>query len=148
MSLNVCNQIQDLVEYAVQAGLADPLDRVFFINRLMEKLHVPAFEPDAEPNKSRALEEILGGLCDYAIENGVIPDNGITGRDLFDTELMGILTPLPSTVIAEFNRRYAISPEEATNYYYKLSCNSDYIRTYRVKKEQSSSLRRIYRRVR
>ena len=135
MSFNVCNQIQDLVEYAVQTGLADPLDRVFFINRLMEKLHVPAFEPDAEPNKSRALEEILGGLCDYAIENGVIPDNGITGRDLFDTELMGILTPLPSTVIAEFNRRYAISPEEATNYYYKLSCNSDYIRTYRVKKD-------------
>ena len=135
MSLNVCNQIQDLVEYAVQSGLANPLDRVFFINRLMEKLRVPAFEPDTTPNGSRPLEEILGGLCDYAIENGVIPDNGITGRDLFDTELMGILTPLPSTVIAEFNRLYAQSPEKATDYYYKLSCSSDYIRTYRVKKD-------------
>ena len=135
MTFNVCNQIQDLVEYAAQAGLANPLDRVFFINRLMEKLHVPAFEPDAAPNQDRPLEEILGALCDYAIENGVIPDNGITGRDLFDTELMGILTPLPSTVIAEFNRLYAISPEAATEYYYKLSCSSDYIRTYRVKKD-------------
>ncbi len=135
MSSNVCNQIQDLVEYAITRGLADPLDRVFFINRLMEKLGVSAFEADSEPDGSRPLEEILGTLCDYAIENGVIPDNGITGRDLFDTELMGILTPLPSAVIAEFNRLYAISPEEATNYYYKLSCDSDYIRTYRVKKD-------------
>ena len=135
MSSNVCNQIQDLVEYAVQTGLSDPLDRVFFTNRLMEKLHVSEFTPDAAPDTSRTLEKILTGLCDYAIENGVIPDNGITGRDLFDTELMGILTPLPSTVIAEFNRRYAISPEDATNYYYKLSCSSDYIRTYRVKKD-------------
>ena len=135
MSSNVCNQIQDLVEYAVQTGLSDPLDRVFFTNRLMEKLHVSEFTPDAAPDTSSTLEKILTGLCDYAIENGVIPDNGITGRDLFDTELMGILTPLPSTVIAEFNRRYAISPEDATNYYYKLSCSSDYIRTYRVKKD-------------
>ena len=135
MSSNVCNQIQDLVEYAVTRGLVNPLDRVFFINRLMEKLRVSAFEADAAPNGARPLEEILGALCDYAIENGVIPDNGITGRDLFDTELMGILTPLPSAVIAEFNRLYAISPEHATDYYYKLSCDSDYIRTYRVKKD-------------
>ena len=135
MSINICNQIQDLVEYAVKVGLSNPLDRVFLTNRLMEKLRVPAFEPDAEPISDRPLEEILGALCDYAIENGVIPDNGITGRDLFDTELMGILTPLPSTVIAEFNRFYAESPEAATDYYYALSCNSDYIRTYRVKKD-------------
>ena len=135
MSFNVCNQIQDLVEYAIGCGLSNRLDRVFFINRLMEKLHVTEFEPDAEPNGNRPLEEILGALCDYAIDNGVIPDNGITGRDLFDTELMGILTPLPGTVIAEFNRLYAISPEKATEYYYALSCHSDYIRTYRVKKD-------------
>ena len=135
MSINVCNQIQDLVAYAIKTGLSNPLDRVFLTNRLMEKLRVPAFEPDAEENTDRPLEEILGALCDYAIENGVIPDNGITGRDLFDTELMGILTPLPSTVIAEFNRLYAESPEAATDYYYALSCNSDYIRTYRVKKD-------------
>lgn len=73
--------------------------------------------------------------CDYAVEQGIIPDNGVTGRDLFDTELMGLLTPLPSRVIDEFNRRYAESPEAATDYYYHLSCASDYIRTYRVKRD-------------
>ena len=135
MTQNDCNEIQDLVEYAVRVGLANPLDRTFFINRLMNALKVSAFEPSREALSDRSLEELLGELCDYAVANGVIPDNGITGRDLFDTELMGILTPLPSTIIAEFNRLYEKSPEAATDYYYKLSCDSDYIRTYRVKKD-------------
>ena len=132
---NICNEIQDLVEYAIQKELADPIDRVFYINRLMGVLRVDAFEADREPCTDRPLEEILGALCDYAIEEKIIPDRGITGRDLFDTELMGILTPRPSEVVREFNRRYAQSPEAATDYYYRLSCNSDYIRTYRVKKD-------------
>ncbi len=123
------------MEYAVRVGLADPLDRVFFTNRLMQSLKVSAYEPDREPDGSVSLEEILSELCDYAVEHKVIPDNGITGRDLFDTELMGILTPLPSQVIREFDRLYAESPEKATDYFYKLSCDSDYIRTYRVKKD-------------
>lgn len=135
MKTNVCNQIQNLVSYAIGKGLANPLDRVYLTNRLMDALHVSAFEADAEPDGTLPLEEILAELCDYAVENGIIPDNGVTGRDLFDTGLMGILTPLPSTVIAEFNRLYASSPKEATDYFYRLSCDSDYIRTYRVKKD-------------
>lgn len=135
MGNNVCNLIQNLVEYAVNRSLADPLDRVYYRNRLMEELGVSDFTPDAEPDGTRPLEETLGALCDYAVENGIIPDRGITGRDLFDTRLMGILTPRPSEVVREFRRLYAVSPEKATAYYYKLSCDSDYIRTYRVKKD-------------
>ena len=131
----ISDLILDLVEYAVERELIDPLDRVFFINRLMGVLHVDAFEPDREPRTEMPLEEILGAICDYAIEKKIIPDRGVTGRDLFDTELMGILTPRPSEVIKKFNELYAISPEAATDYYYRLSCNSDYIRTYRVKKD-------------
>ena len=135
MKTNVCNLIFELVEYAVQNGLADPLDRVFYRNRLMEELRVAAFEADVTEPVGMPLEEILTSLCDYAIENGIIPDCGITGRDLFDTKLMGILTPRPGEVVREFNRLYAESPEKATDYYYHLSCASDYIRTYRVKKD-------------
>ncbi len=136
MSINACNHIQDLVEYAIRTKLANPLDRVFFINRLMDSMGVSAFEPDREPIADRPLEEILTSLCDDAIARGVIEDRGITGRDLFDTELMGILTPLPSTVISEFNRLYAQSPELATDYFYRISCDSDYIRTYRVRRDK------------
>ncbi len=132
---NICNVIGDLVEYAIKTELADPIDRVYCINRLMGALRVGAFAPDRAPDTNAELEVMLGALCDYAIETGVIEDRGITGRDLFDTELMGLLTPRPSEVVKEFNRRYAESPEAATDYFYRLSCNSDYIRTYRVKKD-------------
>ena len=135
MKTNVCNLIRDLVEYAVREGLADPLDRVFYRNRLMDEMHVDDFTPDPTEAREVPLEELLGALCDYAIEHEIIPDRGITGRDLFDTRLMGILTPRPSEVVREFNRLYAESPERATDYYYHISCASDYIRTYRVKKD-------------
>lgn len=134
MKTNVCNLIGALVDYAIGHELADPLDRVFYQNRLMEELKVDAFAPEGE-TLDMSLEELLGALCDYAVENGIIPDCGITGRDLFDTKLMGILTPRPSEVVKMFRALYAESPEKATNYYYRLSCDSDYIRTYRVKKD-------------
>ncbi len=135
MESNVCNLIRDLVDYAVREGLIEELDRVFYCNRLMEELGVFDFAPDAWEAEVRPLEEILGGLCDYAIANNIIPDRGITGRDLFDTKLMGLLTPRPSEVVKRFRELYAVSPEAATDYYYHISCASDYIRTYRVKKD-------------
>ena len=134
MKENVCNLILDLVEYAIREDLAQEADRTFYCNLLAGELGVSAFSPDRQAIE-RPLEEILGALCDYAIEQGIIPDRGITGRDLFDTKLMGLLTPRPSEVIKEFHRLYAQSPEAATDYYYHLSCASDYIRTYRVKKD-------------
>ena len=135
MKPNVCNLIALLVEYAEKNGLTDPLDRVFCRNRLMEELGVAAFEPTDGEAVSMPLEEILSALCDYAIENGIIPDRGIVGRDLFDTKLMGILTPRPSEIVRSFNRFYAESPKRATDWYYRISCASDYIRTYRIKKD-------------
>ena len=135
MKANVCDLIRDLVAYAEKNGLADRNDRVFFQNRLMEELQVFDFAPALSEARELPLEEILGGLCDYAVEHGILSDGGITSRDLFDTKLMGILTPRPSEVVREFSHLYAISPEQATEYYYRLSRASDYIRTYRVKKD-------------
>ena len=132
---NVCNRIADLCEYAVSRSLAEECDRVYLCNRLAEELQIADFTPDRAPDADAPLEEILSDLCDYAIANKIIPDRGITGRDLFDTKLMGILTPRPSEVKREFERLYAIDPKMATDYYYRLSCDSDYIRTYRIKKD-------------
>ncbi len=140
MKYDVCNLIGALVEYAVERELIDPLDRVFYRNRLMEEMKVAAFEPVGEMPKL-SLEELLGALCDYAVENAIIPDCGVTGRDLFDTRLMGLLTPRPSEVVKNFRALYAESPERATDYYYRLSCDSDYIRTYRIKRD----LKWVYR---
>ncbi|MBE6529234.1 MAG: UDP-glucose--hexose-1-phosphate uridylyltransferase [Ruminococcaceae bacterium] len=132
----VCNTIQNLVDYAVKKGMAEESDRVYLINLLLGELKIADFTPD-EPvaNPLPPLESMLKTLCDSAVEAGLIPEDTVTLRDLFDTKLMGILTPRPSQVIAEFNARYAVSPQKATDYFYHLAKDSDYIRTYRVKKD-------------
>lgn len=132
---NICNTIRDLIEYAIQKGLAEESDRVFLTNRIMGELKIGAYEPSGEIGELPPLETILAGLCDYAVESGIIPDDTVTQRDLFDTKLMGILTPRPSQVISEFVDLYCESPKKATDYFYRLSCDSDYIRTYRVARD-------------
>lgn len=132
---NICNTVRDLIEYAVQTGLAEESDRVFLTNRIMGELKIGAYEPSGEIGELPPLEKILAELCDYAVEIGIIPDDTVTQRDLFDTKLMGILTPRPSQVISEFVDLYCESPKKATDYFYRLSCDSDYIRTYRVARD-------------
>ncbi len=82
------------------------------------------------------LEQILSGMLDYACEKGLIPENSITYRDLFDTKIMGLLVPRPSEVIEKFWSLYQEEPQAATDYYYKLSRDTDYIRRYRIVRDE------------
>ena len=125
--------IDSLVSYAMNTGFAEPCDHQMLTNRLLEILGKDDYIPSEEP-QSEDLEEILAGLLDYACEKGLCDDN-ITARDLFDTKIMGALTPMPREVIRTFREKYAVSPEAATDWYYKLSCDSDYIRRYRIVKD-------------
>ena len=125
--------IDSLISYAMNCGLAQPEDHQVLCNRLLELLHLDEYTPSDEP-QSEDLEEILAGLLDFACQNGLCQDN-ITARDLFDTKIMGLITPMPREVIAAFREKYAIDPVSATDWYYKLSCDTDYIRTYRIAKD-------------
>ena len=117
----------------MNCGLAQPCDHTYLTNRLLELLGKDDYVLSDEP-QSEDLEEILKGLLDYACEKGLCDDN-ITARDLFDTKLMGVLTPMPREVIATFRDKYAVSPQEATDWYYQFSCDTDYIRRYRIAKD-------------
>ena len=125
--------IESLVSYAMNKGLALPEDHIVLTNRLLELLQLDDYTPSDEP-QSEDLEEILAGLLDYACAKGVCEDN-IVARDLFDTKLMGALTPMPREVIAIFRELYEKSPEAATDWYYRFSCDTDYIRRYRIAKD-------------
>ncbi len=126
-------EIKQLVNYATRAGLIAECDKNYAINSILALLKLDAYE-DVECEESDDLEAILAPLCDYAAEKGLI-DNNVTERDLFDSALMGALTPRPSEVIRKFKELYSICPREATDWYYSFSKNTDYIRTYRVKKD-------------
>ena len=125
--------IDSLVAYAMNTGLAQPVDHQVLTNRLLDLLHREDYTPSDEL-LSEDLEEILSGILDYACKQGLCEDN-ITARDIFDTRIMGALTPMPREVIRCFREKYAVSPQEATDWYYTFSCDTDYIRRYRIAKD-------------
>ena len=125
--------IDSLVSYAMNVGLAEPVDHMVLTNRLLDLMGKDDYIPSEEP-QTEDLEEILKGMLDYACEKGLCDDN-ITARDLFDTRIMGALTPMPREVIGIFNHLYTQDPVAATDWYYKFSCDTDYIRRYRIKKD-------------
>ena len=125
--------IDSLVSYAMNCGLAEPDDHVVLTNRILDLLRKDDYEPSDEP-QTEDLEEILAGILDYAVEKGLC-DDGITARDIFDTRIMGALTPMPREVIGIFRYLYLENPQAATDWYYKFSCDTDYIRRYRIAKD-------------
>ena len=126
--------IKKLVQYGINSGLMPECERVYATNLLLECFKEDEYE-DVDCDLSNIeLEEVLKNLLDEAVKRGIIEDS-IVYRDLFDTKLMNCLTPRPAEVQRVFKEKYEKSPEEATDYFYNLSRASDYIRTYRVKKD-------------
>ena len=133
---NVENAVRDLVAYAVRCELIVEEERTFAANSIWDVLKLePSFDFSAEGGEEKPLEEILKVLLDDAVERGII-DGGIASRDLFDTRIMGCITPRPGEFLKTFREKYARDPKEATDYFYKLSCDSDYIRRYRICKDR------------
>lgn len=125
--------VRNLVEYGIRNGLIDEDERIYSTNLILDAMHMDSY---AEPERADEmdLEVILKGLLDEAASKGIIEDNQ-AARDLFDTKLMNCITPRPSTVRSKFRELYSQSPREATDWYYKFSCDTDYIRRYRIKKD-------------
>lgn len=126
-------QVRKLVCYGLERGLFTERDEIYVTNRILEILQLDEYNCDTVFSDVD-LEETLKALLDYAAEKGLL-ENDTTHRDLFDTKLMGALMPRPSEVTNRFKELYAISPKAATDYFYTLSQDSDYIRRYRVAKD-------------
>ena len=130
--------IRQLVQYGLQTGLITEADKIYTTNRLLELFRLDELEECSEEVSMSVeeLEKVLAQMMDYAYAQGIMTENSIVYRDLFDTKIMSMLVPRPSEVISEFETRYEKSPMEATDYFYKLSQDTDYIRRYRIKKDQ------------
>ncbi|MFT3951465.1 MAG: UDP-glucose--hexose-1-phosphate uridylyltransferase [Oscillospiraceae bacterium] len=128
-------QIKQLVRYALTAGLIEPADEVWAVNRLLETMGATDYSDPAIPVELPALEALLDALCDEAVRSGKIPHDTPTFRDLFDTALIGALTPRPSEVNRTFSRLYADDPKAATDWFYRFSQDTAYIRRWRIEKD-------------
>ena len=140
--------VKKLVAYGLRTELIEKEDIIYAVNSLLIILGQDSAEFEIDEIEKLAegidkttiddgtfLEGVLKELDDYAAANGLIENDSVVYRDLFDTKLMGALTERPSAVIKKFNEKYAVSPEAATEYYYNFSRNTDYIRRYRISKD-------------
>lgn len=132
----IYKEIDRLVSYGVMTGLISELDKTYVTNRLLTKLGLDSYEATgAECGDIAELDEILNNITDYAVSQGMLEHDSIVYRDIFDTGIMDTLTPYPSTVANCFDALYERSPKEATDWFYKLSCDNNYIRRGRIKKD-------------
>lgn len=130
--------IKKLVSYGLDTGLIEKQDEVYTVNRLLELFELEDMEEKSQTDAgdSEELEELLGKMMDYACEKGIMKEDGIVYRDLFDTKIMSVLVARPSEVVRKFEALYQVDPVRATDFYYKFSQDTDYIRRYRIKKDQ------------
>ena len=127
--------ISELINYGLKKGLVPGADKIYTTNRVLEVLELSAYE-EMEVTEERDLHRILDDISDYAYEKGLFDENTIAQRDLFDTKIMGCMTPMPSVVIEKFQNLYERSPKEATDYYYDFSKSTNYIRVDRIAKDK------------
>jgi UDPglucose--hexose-1-phosphate uridylyltransferase len=145
---DVDNAITRLAGYGLYTGLIEEDDIIYTVNQILMNLEKDSYEGSREEviayastlNEERIaagteLEETLRELTDDAVSRGLTGGDSIVYRDLFDTRLMGCLTPRPSEVIRRFRKLYEDSPVKATDWYYDFSRNTDYIRRYRIAKD-------------
>ena len=140
----ISTAIQQLVNYGLDTGLILPDDEIYIRNQLLMTMQLDDFTAPEGEVCYTDLESILKTLVDDAVARGVCEDNS-TARDLFDTKLMGVLTPRPSIVRANFEERYeSEGPQAATDWFYKFSQDTDYIRRYRIKKDRKWTVETKY----
>ena len=141
--------VRDLTQYALATGLIEKEDVIYTVNSLIGALGIDEYPGNREEiiegaealdrakiSDGTLLEGILADILEYAAGREMLDGSSVVMRDLFDTKIMGILTPRPSDVIAKFNAIYKEDPLKATNWYYDFSRNTDYIRRYRIARDR------------
>ena len=134
IKMDINTAICELLNYAERTELIDKFDRAYTANRLLELLSLGEYE-EVEVKGECELYEILDAICAYAYEHGIIESDSVVYKDLFDTKVMGLLCPRPGEVISTFEELYRENPALATDYFYKLSVDSNYIRQDRIRKD-------------
>ena len=132
----ITKYISELVLYGKENGLIEECDEIYVTNRLLELFDVMEYSEVDKVTSFRPVNEILEDMMTYAFEKGIMKEDTITAKDLFDTKIMGCITPAPSIVRKKFKEKYDVSPKEATDFYYNFSQATNYIRKDRIAKDE------------
>ena len=125
--------LSELLDYSIERGLIDKVDEIYAVNRVLNLIGGESFER-CEYEKHNNIEEILSGILDFAAEQGKLPMNTTTYRDILSADIMDVFTPIPSVLYSKFFDKYNSSPKDATDYFFNLSKDNNYIMTERINK--------------
>ncbi len=125
--------LSELLDYAENNGLIKEVDRIYAVNRVLNLIGADSFEYE-KYDAHKNIEELLGDILDYAVEQGKLEINTTTYRDILSADIMDVFTPIPSSLYDTFFSKYNESPKEATDYFYALSKANNYIMTERINK--------------
>ncbi len=137
--MEIYKEIKKLINYGISKQLIDERDKVCIINQILEILAMNEFfevNTEEKIDCEEDLEDVLYNIRKYAKNQGIIREDGITSDDLFDTKIMGAITPVPSKIIDKFKEKYNVSAKLSTDYFYDISKSSNYIRMLRIKKDK------------
>ena len=135
MTEKISRLIDELLNYGIKSGLVDKEDTIYTRNKLLEFFKEQEYTESTEDKiEERQLSDILEDMVLVLYEKKIMPEDTITYKDLYDTALMGLLTPAPSVVRRRFADELAKSPKEATDFYYDFSKATNYIRVDRIKR--------------
>ena len=136
--------VSKLAAYALRTGLIEPCEYTWAVNTILDALKLDSYTDPGEEWGEIQLAPVLEELLDDAFARGVLTENSVVYRDLFDTELMGRLTPRPAQVTAKFQALYEEDPQKATDWYYKFSQDTNYIRRDRIARDMQWKARTEY----
>ena len=126
--------LQELINYGIKNNLIEKEDEIVVRNQLIDTIGLENWENPEKISETRSVQKILDDIIEYSCKNGIIPETNAS-KDLFDTKIMGIFTPLPSSVRKKFYSEYENSPKNATEWYYKFSKDVNYVRSERIEKD-------------
>ncbi|GAA0591133.1 UDP-glucose--hexose-1-phosphate uridylyltransferase [Virgibacillus siamensis] len=129
----IYEHIEGLIDRAITIRLIEKIDRIYVRNQIMHKLQLDSFPENTGPYTNGTIPDLLDQIVDYAVSNQVIGDV-LDEKERLSADMMNCLMPLPSAVNHVFWQKYDTSPQTATDYFYQLSKNSNYIQTKRIEK--------------
>ncbi len=124
--------VTHFIQRSLQLGDLDPLDEVYVTNKLLGLLQQEDYEKIFGTNESSRLE-LLDQLVEYAVSEEIIEDLA-WARDVFSSQIMDLVTPRPSEINKAFWTDYEESPELATDNFFQLSRQNNYIKTREIAK--------------
>ncbi|OIK12899.1 UDP-glucose--hexose-1-phosphate uridylyltransferase [Bacillus sp. MUM 13] len=130
--MNIFSTVQQLLNKAEEVFLLKKEDEIYARNQILSLLSIENYIPE-QAGSGREIPDLLEDLTEYACEKGIIGDY-LDAREIFASKIMDVMIPLPSAVNETFYRKYAQDPAEATDYFYELSKNSNYIQMNRISK--------------